>query len=318
MAIDHAKRRKTEADAPSEFGSAAFDEAARHDLALPDLDWSVLPDGAERVTFDVPSGRLAGMAQGEKGRPRVLLVPGVTGSKEDFLLMLPVLADAGYRVESFDLAGQYQSADAGPANLSPPRTHYDYDLFVDDLIAVLESGATPVHVLGYSFAGLVTQFAFARRPALFASVTLLSCPPRPGQSFRGMKRVGWLTGLGPDRWGAWLLYWGIRRNVTSVPPGRLRFANARFAFTRRSSVNDVIGLMRHTPDAGAALANARLPKLVAVGEHDLWPMELHAEFAQRIGAALAAYGAGHSPCESAPHQLSRDMIALFSKSPAAG
>lgn len=316
MAIDNAKRRESAAEGPNEFGSGAFDEAARLDLDLPDLDWSVLPDSAERVTFDVPSGRLAGMAQGEKGRPRVLLVPGVTGSKEDFLLMLPVLAAAGYRVESYDLAGQYESADAGPENLSPPRTRYDYDLFVDDLIAVLESDAAPAHVLGYSFAGLITQHAFARRPELFASVTLLSCPPRHGQTFRGMKRVGWLTGLGPDRWGAALLYWGIRRNVTSVPPGRLRFANSRFKHTRRSSVNDVIGLMRNAPNRTGALTDARLPKLVAVGEHDLWPLHLHTDFARTIGASLAVYSAGHSPCESAPHQLSRDMIALFGTAPA--
>jgi alpha-beta hydrolase superfamily lysophospholipase len=45
---------------------------------------------------------------------RVVLVPGATGSKEDFRRVLPLLAAAGYRAESFDLAGQFESAGAGP------------------------------------------------------------------------------------------------------------------------------------------------------------------------------------------------------------
>ena len=56
---------------------------------------------------------------------------------------------------------------------------------------------------------------------------------------------------------------------------------------------------------------APVPKLVAVGEHDLWPRELHQRFAREIGARFAIYHTGHSPCETAPHQLVRDMLALF-------
>src|SRR3546814_17370959 len=105
------------------------------------------------------------MGSGERGR--VVLVPGVTGSKEDFTLMLPLLAQAGYRVESYDLAGQYESYRAGPERLVPARAHYDYDLFVDDLVAVLEEGTPPAHVLGYSFAGLVGQVAPTGSPRRF-------------------------------------------------------------------------------------------------------------------------------------------------------
>lgn len=77
----------------------------------------------------------------------------------------------------------------------PPRADYDYDLFVEDLLAVLETGSRPVQVLGYSFAGTVAQRAMTSRPELFASLTLLSCPPEPGQAFRGVKRIGWISGL---------------------------------------------------------------------------------------------------------------------------
>jgi pimeloyl-ACP methyl ester carboxylesterase len=297
------------ADGEQEFGSARFDDEARRDLELPDLDWSVLPPGITTTRFVAPSGSLAGLVGGEPGCPRVVLVPGATGSKEDFILIMPLLAAAGFRVESYDLAGQYESADAGPGNLIPPRVRYDRELFVDDLIAVLESATAPVHVLGYSFAGIVAQIAMAARPELFASLALLSCPPQAG--FRSIKRIGAVARFASDRLAASLMIWGIRLNVIRVPPGRLRFARRRFATTRRSSIDDIMGLMRTAPDLTGMLSAAPQPKLVAVGEHDLWPISLHAEFARNSDATLAVYRTGHNPCEASPHQLSRDLIALY-------
>ncbi len=106
------------------------------------------------------------------------------------MLMLPLFAAAGFRVESYDLAGQYESADAGPWNLDPPRTHYDERLFLDDLLAFLDDGAGRAHVLGYSFAGTLAELALLERPDRFASLTLLSAPPEPGLAFRSIKRIG--------------------------------------------------------------------------------------------------------------------------------
>ncbi|MEP6479249.1 MAG: alpha/beta hydrolase [Rhodoglobus sp.] len=291
--------------------SAARDEAARLDDAIPDLDWTVLPAGASRSHISAPSGDLASISVGNPDDPWVVLVPGVTGSKEDFSLMLPLIAGSGYYVETFDMAGQYESADAGPANLAPPRQHYDHALFVGDLLAVLERAPGPAHVLGYSFAGTVAQLAFAERPDLFASLTLLSAPPEPGQGFRGVKRIGWLSGLTGGRIGAALMIWGVRENFTKVPPGRLRFVRDRFSLTSRESVRDIIRLMKKAPDVRPVLAAAKMPKFVAVGEHDLWPLALHARFAEEIGARIGVYRTGHSPCETTPHQLSRDLVELY-------
>jgi len=277
------------------------------DEALEDLDWTAVPDGAVRSHFDAPSGRLATLSMGDESRPRVVLIPGVTGSKEDFVLMLPLLAEAGYHALSYDMAGQYESAAAGP----PIGQPYSHELFVADLIAILESGNRPVHVLGYSFAGTVAQITLAERPDLFASLTLLSCPPQPGQGFRGIKRIGRLSRLTTGRVGAALMIWGLRRNVTHVPPGRLAFVMHRLGFTSRLSVAQIIMLMKRSPDLRETLRAWPHPKLVAVGEHDLWPTSLHAAFAAEIGAELAVYPTGHSPCETAPHQLTRDLLALY-------
>ena len=291
------------------------EEAERKDAALVDIDWRVLPTGSVKSSFAAPSGNLAFVSMGAADAERVVLVPGVTGSKEDFSLMLPGLAAAGYLVQSFDIAGQYESASAGPRERRDGRAHYDYELFVADLISVLEHGRRPAHVLGYSFAGTVAQIAFARRPDLFASISLLSCPPRPGQAFRTVKRIGWFSTFAGGRLGAALLIWGIRSNVVPARPGRLRFVRHRFAFTNRRSVGDVIRLMKRTPDLRSTLAESHIPKLVAVGTHDLWSRALHEEFASEIGARLAVYSSGHSPCETAPHQLNRDLLALFALAP---
>lgn len=282
------------------------DEAERLDRALGDRDWTVPAPGSVASRFRAPSGELAVVSLGDPAHPRVVLMPGASGSKEDFVFMLPVLAAAGYFVQSFDMAGQYESGRAGPLHGRP----YDHDLFVDDLVAFLEDGA-PAHVLGYSFAGTVAELVLVRRPDLVRSLTLLATPPEPGNGFRGVRVLGPLSVFAGGRIGAALMIWGIRTNRNHVPPQRLEFVRMRFDHTSRRSMEDIIRLMKRAPDVRDAVAASPVPKLVAVGSHDLWPTELHARFAERIGARLAVYRTGHSPCETAPHQLVRDMIALF-------
>jgi len=283
-----------------------FDDAVERDAEIGEIDWAAPAPGAVASVFSAPSGPLALVSLGDPTHPRVVLVPGATGSKEDFVLMLPLLAKAGYFVQAFDLAGNYESAQAGP----PPGGHYDYALFVDDLVAVLEAGE-PAHLLGYSFAGIVAQLVTARRPELVRSLTLLTTPPDPGNSYRHVKRIGWLSGLIGARAGAALMLWGIRNNLNKVGPARLAFVRSRFAFTRRSCVDDIVGLMMRAPDAAPAVRATGTPTLVATSEHDLWPVARYALLAERIGGRIAVYRTGHSPCETTPHQLVRDMLRLF-------
>ncbi|WP_394940484.1 alpha/beta fold hydrolase [Psychromicrobium sp. YIM B11713] len=287
--------------------------AALLDQQLPDIDWSVPPAGVVSSTFNAPSGPLALWSLGTPGQPRVVLVPGVTGSKEDFWFVMPILAEAGYFVQSYDLAGQYESYQAGPERLDPPRKHYDYELFVDDMVSFLES-AGAAHLLGYSFAGDVAQLVTLQRPDLVLSLALLSTPPLPGQSFHGVKRIGWLSSLASPAVIAGLMKWGIKRNFIPVSAARLNFAMRRFALTRHASHVDIMGLMRNSPDLAAQLRALPQPKLLAVGEHDLWPLELHRAFAAELGATLASYPAGHSPSETTPYQLSRDLLDLYQRS----
>lgn len=282
------------------------DEAAERDAALTETDWSVLPAGTVRSTFAAPSGGLAVVSLGDPTHPRVILAPGVTGSKEDFVLIMPAIADAGYFVQAIDLAGQYESGAAGPAR----GGRYTFELFVDDLVALLEDGG-PAHLLGYSFAGTVAELVAVRRPELVRSLVLLATPPDTGNGFAHMKRLGRFSRPMGARLGAFFMVAGIKLNATKVDAQRLAFVRSRFARTNRRSVTDIIRLMLHTPDVEAELRALPIPKLVAVGTHDLWPWERAAAQADRIGARFASYDTGHSPSETAPHQLTRDLLALY-------
>lgn len=288
-------------------------EQRRRDEHLPDIDWAQLPRGVTRGVFRAPSGDLALYKAGDPRNSRVVLLAGVTGSKEDFAFIIPELVDAGYYVESYDLAGQYESWAAGPENLIPPRPKYDWDLFIDDLVSFLIAGTAPAHVLGYSFAGLVVQQAAVQHPELFASITLLTSPPIAGNVFRSLKKFGPLTAIGSDRACAAVMRWGVWCNIMQVKPQRLAFVRYRFRFTRKQSHADVMGMMMRTPDLRAPLAATGIPVDVAVGEHDLWTLADYAEFADAVGARMNVYRTGHSPCEDAPYELTYDMLRLFER-----
>jgi len=285
------------------------DELEALDRAIEDLDWTVPPPGTQAHGFPAPSGMLASISLGDPGHPRAVLLPGATGSKEDFVLLLPLLQGAGYFVQSYDLAGQYQSAAAGPGE----NGTYDYALFVADLIAFLEAGSTPAHVLGYSFAGIVAELALAERPELFATLTLLGAPPEPGQAFRGVRWIGRLSHVLSAHRIASLIIWGIVTNKNKVRAGRLALVRMRFQYTSRRSIDDIVALMKHVPDVRAVLATAGIPILIAVGDNDLWRHDLHRGLADRIGAEIRVYRTGHSPCETTPHQLAHDMLELYAR-----
>lgn len=279
------------------------------DAALADVDWQTLPEGSRAFSFDAPSGSLAAVSFGDPTHPRVVLVPGATGSKEDFILLGPLLAAAGYFVESYDLAGQYESAAAA----LPPGVAYDYDFFVADLLAFLQAGTVPAHVLGYSFAGFVVQEAFHAHPDLFASLAFLGAPPQPGQSFRGVSWIGPLSYLTTPHGIAGLLIWGVSANLNRATSGRVELVRERFEFTSRRSVDEIVRLMKHAPDRRMELATSGIPILVAVGQHDIWPTRLQRENAELINAEYREYPTGHSPCETTPHQLAADLLALYAR-----
>ena len=84
----------------------------------------------------------------------VVLVHGWTGSKEDFNLIGPLLADMGYRVLTFDNRGQHESAH------SVREGAYEVRSLALDVIELVKSfGFVRPHLFGHSFGGLISQRA---------------------------------------------------------------------------------------------------------------------------------------------------------------
>ena len=98
-----------------------------------------------------------------------LLVPGYTGSKEDFLPVLAALADGGRRVIAIDLRGQYQT----PGSDDPAA--YDLAALGADVAALAAPPGRPT-CWAHSFGGLVAREAALGDEALAARASL---PPSP-------------------------------------------------------------------------------------------------------------------------------------------
>jgi pimeloyl-ACP methyl ester carboxylesterase len=82
----------------------------------------VLPDGVRRTEIRTSRGSFAALealpVPGVCERDTALLVPGYTGSKEDFLALLDQLAAAGRQVFAIDMRGQYQTPGGTGLNIA--------------------------------------------------------------------------------------------------------------------------------------------------------------------------------------------------------
>ena len=158
-----------------------------------------LPGCARALRLPTARGEFAALLAEPAGpvRGTALLVPGFTGSKEDFIALLEPLAEAGYRIAAIDQRGQYETG--GPAD---PDAYAVAELGRDvhALTAALTDGG-PLHLLGHSFGGQVVREAVlaADGPLPWASLTLLSTLVRaPSTRPRPPAPSSWWT-----RWPRW-------------------------------------------------------------------------------------------------------------------
>lgn len=145
---------------------------------LPDLRVPAGPSSRLHPTSAVPTplpssrGPIAALVASPAGRLRgtLLLVPGYTGSKEDFVPLLDDLALAGIRAVAIDLPGQYESTDPGPEDSFHPAP---LGAVVGELVAQFGS---PLALLGHSFGGLVTRQTLLQGTDVAGYVVLDSGP----------------------------------------------------------------------------------------------------------------------------------------------
>jgi pimeloyl-ACP methyl ester carboxylesterase len=275
-----------------------------------------LPPGALAARLPTGRGELAALVAGEHpapGRSPVLLVPGFTGSKEDFIAVLAPIAAGGHRVVAVDLRGQFESpwADGGGSSGA-----YDVKELAEDVLEVARALGGPVHLLGHSFGGLVARAAALADPAAVRSLTVLASGPGaiPHPAASNLELISRALPV-LDLESIWVAKRQIESQVEPAPPT----PEVEDFLHRRFVANDPACLLRMAEqllsegDRVVEVAALGLPVLVAWGpDDDAWPPDLQREMAARLGARTAVIdGAGHSPAADRPAETAAALLEFW-------
>lgn len=288
-----------------------------------------LPRGVERVTLPGDAGRLACLiAMPETAsRGSAVLVPGLTGSKEDFIAMLPLLREDGWAAAALDLRGQYESGCAAESRFGLS----DFAADVVALMAELHSRTgDPIHLLGHSFGGFVartvamqaTEPNAARTTPPLASLTFLCSGPGALPKEVQPKLAPLIEYL-PDA--PLELIWTAKEAMDRadgwVPPSEqvAEFLRRRFiASDPRALRAKAILLTEEADRVGelrAATLRSALPVNVIYGEHDdAWTPAEQDDMARRLAARRVLFPrTGHSPNADRPEWLTGTLGALWAE-----
>lgn len=270
-----------------------------------------LPPGVEEITLHTSRGSFAAQDAKPSGEAigHVLLIPGWTGSKEDFTPLLPLLAAAGFHATAYDQRGQYETP-------GRPDDDYSLDGFGADAIAIqAASGFPKSHLLGHSFGGLVAQNAAIARTDAWLSLSLLCTGPaalgeaegetRPLKMF--VEAIGNIPLATIHEFREKMV--GIQR-----PPEIAAFLAKRFTTNSPDSLKAMTRLLLDAPDNLDAVVALDLPKWVGRGKNDdAWPHDLQAEMARRLGVEIAVIRASaHSPAIENPEELAESLLKFWS------
>ncbi|WP_035845518.1 alpha/beta fold hydrolase [Kitasatospora azatica] len=290
-------------------------------LALPACATALrLP--TSRGSFAVLRAEPTGPARGT-----ALLVPGFTGSKEDFIALLEPLAAAGFRTVAVDQRGQYETG--GPADQAAyalPELGRDLRAISDALTEA--APGTPLHLLGHSFGGYVAREAVlagvnapANTPTAlpWSSLTMLSTGPGPIDPAEAARTKMLMDALGSvDLETIWQVMQQLEEG-SGDPAGKpapqiAEFLHRRWLANLPQALLAMGERLLSEPDRTAELAAVPLPKLAVSGVRDYaWPVEEQSETAARLGARYVRIdGAGHSPNAERPTETAAALTEFWS------
>ncbi|MET8954862.1 alpha/beta fold hydrolase [Streptomyces sp. NPDC004393] len=246
-----------------------------------------------------------------------LLLPGFTGSKEDFIVVQPLLAAAGYRTVAVDGRGQYESP--GPRDDEAP---YAQSELARDVLAQAHALGAPVHLLGHSLGGQIARAAVLLDASPFVSLTLMASGPAEisvPQQLRVKQLREALTLLDMAQ------VWDAIQAMD--PPGEADSSDIDEGLAdgedlrRRWLGNSPAQLLAtgrqlcEEPDRVAELAAAGLPVHVLSGDRDdTWPIPLLDDMAARLGALRTVVPhAEHSPNTDRPEPTAEALAAFWDR-----
>lgn len=247
-----------------------------------------------------------------------LLLPGYTGSKEDFAPLLDPLADAGFDTTAVDLPGQYESPGPDDESCYLPRPLGD---LVAELVGKLAADGDRVLLLGHSYGGLVARGAVLAGCPI-AGLTLMDSGP---SAIADPVRLAAMDTLAPilrehgveAAWRARVAGIEAEPWYAGVPQPLKDFQHERFV---RSTPAGLLGMaegLRYEEDQVAGLAKAlsaqAAPCLVVCGEQDdAWPVDVQRDMAERLDVDLAVLpDSAHSPNTENPQALLGTLIATW-------
>ncbi|MEV7357576.1 alpha/beta fold hydrolase [Kitasatospora sp. NPDC091276] len=282
-----------------------------------------LPRCARALRLSTSRGGFAALRAEPDGpvRGSALLVPGFTGSKEDFIALLEPLAAAGYRVTAVDQRGQFETG--GPDDPAA----YAVEALGADVRALTEAVAAddgPPHLLGHSFGGQVVREAVlaaaADGPSPWRSLTLMSTGPGaidPAEAARTQLLLDVLPVMSLEE------IWQVMRQMEEgsgdqkqrPEPAVAEFLHRRWLANVPLSLSVTGGHLVAAPDrvAELAAATADLPVLVLSGVRDYaWPVPEQTGMAERLGARrVVVEDAGHSPNAERPAATAEALAAFW-------
>lgn len=262
---------------------------------------SAPPPGARAYRLRTGRGEFAvvdaPVASGVEEKGVALLLPGFTGSKEDFHRMHEPLATRGYRTVAVDGRGQHESD--GPVD---DEAAYAQGELARDVLAQAAALGTPLHLVGHSLGGQIARAAVLLDHSPFLSLTLIASGPAQISDSQ-QQRVKLLHDAlavmtMAEVWEA-ILAMGPPEEVGGPARGygRVEQLRRRWISHKPAQLLATGRQLCVEPNRVAELATVPLPFHVLSGARDdTWPVTVLDDMAVRLGAHRTVVpGAEHSP-----------------------